>query len=79
MSKFLAAGYSLADVVRMTTSNAAQMLGMEGEIGALAVGRVADLTVLDVVPASGSSRTRGARPSTGRKPSFRCRPSAPGR
>jgi len=50
MSKFLAAGYSLEDVVRMTTANAAQLLGMEREIGALAVGRTAVLAVLEVVP-----------------------------
>jgi dihydroorotase len=49
MAKFLALGYSLAQVITMTTANAARVLGMEQEIGALEVGRVADLTVLDVV------------------------------
>ncbi|MEO3854355.1 amidohydrolase family protein [Acrocarpospora sp. B8E8] len=49
MAKFLAVGYSLADVVRMTTVNAARAIGMEDELGAIAVGREADLTVLDLV------------------------------
>jgi dihydroorotase len=48
ISKFLALGYTFAQVIRMTTANAARVLGMEGEIGALAVGRVADITVLEI-------------------------------
>ena len=47
MSKFMALGYSLADVVRMTTANAAKAIGMDDEIGSLAVGREADITILD--------------------------------
>ena len=46
MSKFMALGYSLADVVRMTTSGAAAALGAADELGAIAVGRVADLSIL---------------------------------
>jgi dihydroorotase len=49
MSKFLSLGYGLSDVVRMASSGAAKALGMENEIGALAVGRDADVTILDVV------------------------------
>jgi dihydroorotase len=49
MAKFLAVGYGLADVVRMTTAAPAAALGRSGELGAVAVGREADLTVLDVV------------------------------
>jgi dihydroorotase len=49
MSKFLALGYTLEQVIRMTTANAARLLGMEAEIGALAPGREADITVLEVV------------------------------
>jgi dihydroorotase len=49
MSKFLALGYTFEEVIRMTTVNAARALGMEGEVGALAVGREADITVLDLV------------------------------
>jgi dihydroorotase len=49
MAKFLAIGYSLADVVRMTTSAPAQALGLADELGAIAIGREADLTIFDVV------------------------------
>jgi len=49
MAKFMALGYSLADVVRMTTSNAAKAIGLSNELGAIAVGREADLSVIDVV------------------------------
>lgn len=48
MAKFMAIGYSLADVVRMTTVNAAAAAGLADTAGALAVGRTADVTVLDV-------------------------------
>jgi dihydroorotase len=49
MAKFMAIGYGLADVVRMTTVRPASVLGRAGEIGALAVGRDADVTILDLV------------------------------
>jgi dihydroorotase len=49
MAKFMAIGYHLADVVRMTTARPASVLGLAGEIGALAVGRDADITILDLV------------------------------
>jgi dihydroorotase len=49
MSKFLSLGYSLSDVVRMASSNAAKALGMQDQLGALAVGREADITIFDVV------------------------------
>ncbi len=48
MAKFMAIGYSLPDVVRMTTANPARVLGMADEIGALAVGRDADVTILEL-------------------------------
>ncbi|HLG70723.1 MAG TPA: amidohydrolase/deacetylase family metallohydrolase [Chloroflexota bacterium] len=50
MAKFMSLGYSLADVVRMTTVKAAKALHREHELGAIAVGREADLTIMDVVP-----------------------------
>jgi len=50
MAKFMGLGYSFEDVVRMTTVNAAQALGMAGQLGAIATGREADLTIMDVVP-----------------------------
>lgn len=49
MAKFLTLGYELDDVVRMTTAGPAHALRMSGEIGAIAPGREADLSVIDVV------------------------------
>jgi dihydroorotase len=49
MAKFMSIGYTLADVVKATTSSAAALLGLQGEIGAIAVGRDADLSIIDVV------------------------------
>ena len=46
LNELLALGIQLEDVVRMVTCNAAAMLGMTGEIGTLAPGAVADVTVL---------------------------------
>jgi dihydroorotase len=48
MNKFLALSMSLSDVVRMTTRNSAKVLGMEGEIGGIARGEEADLSVLSL-------------------------------
>ena len=49
MSKCLALGLSLDEVVRMTTTNPARFLRMADSIGALTVGYQADLSVLDLV------------------------------
>jgi dihydroorotase len=49
MAKFMSVGYSLADVVRMTSTNAAKGIGMADKLGAIAVGREADLSIIDVV------------------------------
>jgi dihydroorotase len=49
MSKFLSIGYSLPDVVRMASCGAARAIGMQDELGALAVGRTADVSIVDVV------------------------------
>jgi dihydroorotase len=46
MTELLALGVSLSDTVRMATYNAAVMLGMEAEMGALSVGMPADLTAM---------------------------------
>jgi dihydroorotase len=48
MAKFMSVGYSLADVIKATTASAAAALGLADTIGALAVGRDADITILDV-------------------------------
>ena len=49
MGRFMAVGYSVEDMVRMATVNAAKALGMEDDLGAIAVGREADISVLEVV------------------------------
>ncbi|MFC0401597.1 amidohydrolase/deacetylase family metallohydrolase [Paraburkholderia rhizosphaerae] len=47
MTSMLALGLPLDHVVRMVTSNAARMVGMEGELGTLKAGGIADISVLD--------------------------------
>ncbi|THU03647.1 amidohydrolase/deacetylase family metallohydrolase [Lampropedia puyangensis] len=47
MTSMLALGLPLNHVVAMVTSNAARLAGMEGEIGTLKVGGVADVSVLE--------------------------------
>jgi dihydroorotase len=49
MAKFMSIGYTLADVVKATTASAARALSLQHEIGAIEVGRDADLSVIDVV------------------------------
>jgi len=49
MSKFLSLGFGLEEVIRMTTSNTARALGMSDTLGAIAVGREADLSIIEVV------------------------------
>ena len=49
LSRFMALGFSLEDVIRMATANPAEALGMEDALGSLAVGREADITVLEEV------------------------------
>lgn len=48
MSKFLALGYSLDEVVTAATSAPAAVLGLSGSHGSLAVGRTADITVFSL-------------------------------
>lgn len=47
MTSMLALGLPLDHVVAMVTTHAARMIGMEGEIGTLRQGGVADISVLD--------------------------------
>lgn len=46
INELLALGLELGDVVRMVTANAAAVLGLDGRIGTLAPGTVADVSVL---------------------------------
>jgi dihydroorotase len=48
MTRFLGFGFSLPDVVTMSTANPARALGEEGRLGSLAVGRQADISVLEI-------------------------------
>jgi dihydroorotase len=47
MTTMLTLGLPLDHIVAMATTNAAKMVGMEGMIGSLKVGGVADVSVLD--------------------------------
>lgn len=49
MSKFLALGFSLTDVIRMSTFNPADLIGMQEQLGTLAEGTVADIAILEEV------------------------------
>jgi dihydroorotase len=48
MNELIALGVGLTDVIRMVTVNAASMLGVTDELGSLAPGRVADVSVLAI-------------------------------
>jgi len=48
MNELIALGLGLTDVIRMVTVNAASMLGLTDDLGSLAPGRVADVSVLAV-------------------------------
>jgi len=54
MTELLALGMTLPEVVATVTSNPAAMLGMGDDIGAIALGRAADISVID--PLSGRFR-----------------------
>jgi dihydroorotase len=53
MSKLMAAGAPLADVVPLVTRNPARILGAVGKLGTLAVGAAGDVAMLDLVAADG--------------------------
>lgn len=50
MTELLTLGMKLPDVIATATSNAASMIHMSDELGTLARGRVADVTVLELMP-----------------------------
>jgi len=49
MTRFLAFGFSVDEVVRMTTISPARALGMQDSLGTLSAGRIADISVLELV------------------------------
>ena len=48
MTRFLALGFTVPQVITMSTANPARAVGVESRLGALAVGRQADISVLDL-------------------------------
>jgi dihydroorotase len=50
MTRFLGLGFTMPQVVTMCTANPAKAIGAEQRIGSLAVGRQADISVLDIRP-----------------------------
>jgi dihydroorotase len=50
MTELLALGVPLPEIVRMATSNAATMLGLEQEMGSLSVGMPADISAMRLIP-----------------------------
>ena len=48
MTRFLGLGFTLPQVVTMSTANPAKAIGAEDRLGSLAAGRQADITVLDI-------------------------------
>jgi dihydroorotase len=65
MAKFMALGCSLNDVVQMTTTNAARAIGVADELGAIRLGRAADLSIIDVVSGQWQFTDTLAQPFTG--------------
>jgi dihydroorotase len=48
MTRFLGLGFTLEQVITMSTANPAKAVGVEERLGSLAVGRQADISVLDL-------------------------------
>ncbi len=48
MSKFLALGMPLPEIILRTTANPAKLLGLAGELGHLSVGALGDIAILEV-------------------------------
>jgi dihydroorotase len=56
MTELMMLGMSFADVVATVTCNAAEMIGLSGELGTLRRGRAADVSVVDLVPGAWALR-----------------------
>lgn len=67
MGRFMAAGYTVQDMVRMSTVNAARALGLQDEIGTLKPGMEADISILDVANGKWSFIDTVQKPFTGEK------------
>lgn len=67
MSKFLALGLSLEDTLKCVTIAPASAMGRSDELGSIAVGRTADLTILDVLSGDFSFTDKYSNKRTGTK------------
>jgi dihydroorotase len=63
MSKFLALGMPLSEVVKSVTSRAAAAMGRASTLGAIRIGRIADLAVFDLEDGEFTFRDSGAQQS----------------
>jgi imidazolonepropionase-like amidohydrolase len=50
MEVMVESGMPVIEVIRAATGNAARMIGIDGRVGSVAVGKVADLVIYDVDP-----------------------------
>src|SRR5205814_3804366 len=48
MTRFLGLGFTLPQVITMSTANPAKAIGAEARLGRLAIGRQADISILDL-------------------------------
>jgi dihydroorotase len=48
LTRFLAMGFTLEQVIEMSTINPAKALGEEDRLGSLGIGKQADISVLDI-------------------------------
>ena len=65
MSKFLALGFPLAEVVRLSTQTAAEWIGLKGKVGTLKKGARGDVAVFRMREGRSFSRTPWARGARG--------------
>ncbi len=67
MSKLMAVGYTLSEVVSMASDKAAKAIGRADTLGALAVGREADISIFDVATGRWKFTDTKEVPFTGEK------------
>ena len=58
LEEFVASGLTPAEAIRAATSSAARVIGVEGELGSVEVGKWADLVILDADPIADIHNTR---------------------
>jgi len=58
LEEFVAAGLTPAEAIRAATSSAARIIGVNGELGSVDVGKWADLVILDADPLADIHNTR---------------------